>query len=405
MSDSAAITPTSAGGARDAADCLERFLRDDLGLSGTIPLHEPSFEGNEWAYVKDCIDSGWVSSAGAYVEQIETMTAKVCGAAHGIAVVNGTAGLHAALMCIGVSPGDAVICPALTFIATANAISYCGAAPVFADIDPANGGIDATKLRTFLADTCEPGPVGPVHGASGRRIAGLVPVHLFGHPADMDGLAAVARDFAIPVVEDAAEALGSRYRGKPCGGLSDAGVISFNGNKTVTTGGGGVIVTNDGELATRLKHLTTTARVPDRWWFNHDAVGYNFRMPNINAALGCAQLEQLETFLARKRRLAGMYTNLFAKTYGVTVLRESAGCDSNHWLNAILFENHEQRDLFLETTNDRGIQTRPCWRLIPETDAYRGAICTDGLATARDAVARLVNLPSGPRLLADEARP
>lgn len=404
MSDRAAADLNRPSTAQDAVELLDRFLRDDLGLTGLVPLHEPSFEGNEWAYVKDCLDSGWVSSAGSYVERIETMTAEACGVDHGVAVVNGTAGLHAALMCADVRPGDAVICPALTFIATANAISHCGAEPIFTDIDPANGGIDAAKLRAFLTEACEPGPAGPVHGASGRRISALVPVHLFGHPADMTALADVAREFAIPIIEDAAEALGSRYHGTPCGGLGYVGVISFNGNKTVTTGGGGIIVTNDGDLAKRLKHVTTTARVTDRWWFDHDAVGYNFRMPNINAALGCAQLEQLDTFVARKRRLAQMYASLFAGVHGVSVLREPAGCDSNHWLNAVLLDNDTERDLFLEITNDRGIQTRPCWRLIPNTEAYRGAVCADDLVTARDFVARLVNLPSGPRLLAEGAK-
>ena len=400
MSDHLTPAPTVGTDAVDeAARRLIGFLRGTLGADGPVALHEPSFEGNEWAYVKDCLDTGWVSSAGTYVERIERLTADACGAAHGIAVVNGTAGLHAALLAVGVGPGDAVICPALTFIATANAISYCGAAPLFVDSDAATGGIDAVKLADLLKNDCTPEPNGLIHKASGRRITAILPVHLFGHPADMTALDTLAREFSLPIVEDAAEALGSRYRGRGCGSLGTAGVISFNGNKTVTTGGGGVITTNDDALAARLKHLTTTARLPDRWWFDHDAVGYNYRMPNINAALGCAQLELLSTFIARKRGLAARYADLFSNIDGVATFTEPAGCESNFWLNALLFENADSRDRFLTLTNDAGIQTRPCWRLMPDTSVYAEAPRAGDLAMARDFVDRLVNIPSGPRLL------
>lgn len=400
MSDGALAAAARPGAAAaEAARRLTGFLRDDLGAHGPVALHEPSFEGNEWVYLKDCLDTGWVSSAGAYVERIERLTADTCGTAHGVAVVNGTAGLHAALLAVGVGPGDAVVCPALTFIATANAISYCGAVPLFADIETETGGLDPQALARLLRDECTQGPDGVVHKASRRRIAALLPVHLFGHPAEMTALCTLADEFALPVVEDAAEALGSRRGDRGCGSLGTAGVISFNGNKTVTTGGGGVIVTNDGALAARLKHLTTTARIAERWWFNHDAVGFNYRMPNINAALGCAQLELLPTFLARKRDLAARYSDLFDGVVGVTVVAEPAGCTSNFWLNALMFEDATTRDSFLTLTNDADIQTRPCWRLIPDTAAYQDAPRTGDLPIARAFVERIVNIPSGPRLL------
>ncbi|PIW26401.1 MAG: aminotransferase DegT [Rhodospirillales bacterium CG15_BIG_FIL_POST_REV_8_21_14_020_66_15] len=399
MSDLLAAASPAADAATTAATRLADFLRGDLGMEGPVALHEPSFEGNEWTYVKDCLDTGWVSSAGTYVERIERLTADACGAAHGVAVVNGTAGLHAALLAVGVRSGDAVVCPALTFIATANAISYCGAAPLFVDIDAATGGIDAATLSTLLEDGCDMASDGLVHKASGRRIAAILPVHLFGHPADMVALCAVATEFGLPVIEDAAEALGSRHHGRACGGLGTVGVVSFNGNKTVTTGGGGMIVTDDETLATRLKHLTTTARLPDRWWFDHDAVGYNYRMPNINAALGCAQLELLPRFIARKRELAARYAELFRDVDGVTVFAEPVGSESNFWLNALMFDDAPARDSFLARTNDADIQTRPCWRLIPDTAAYADAPRSGDLATARSFVDRLVNIPSGPRLL------
>lgn len=401
MSDAPASHAIALDPAAEAADRLDGFLRGELAAAGTVALHEPSFEGNEWAYVKDCLDTGWVSSVGAYVTRIEKMTAEACGAAHGVATVNGTAGLHAALLALGVTTGAAVICPALTFIATANAISYCGAEPLFVDIDEHTRGIDTDKLRAYLADTCDHGSYGLIHKPSGRRIAAIIPVHLFGHPADMDALSTLASEYGLPVLEDAAEALGSRYHGRACGGLGDAGVISYNGNKTITTGGGGVIVTQDGALAARLKHLTTTARVLDRWWFDHDAVGLNYRMPNINAALGCAQLELLPEFLARKRRLAARYREVFDGLDGVSVLAAPEGADSNFWLNALIFPCADTRDRFLTLTNDAGIETRPCWRLIPDTAAYAGALRAPDLAVARDTVARLVNIPSGPRLVRD----
>jgi len=404
MSELPSSVALQTAAATEAAARLTQFLRTNLAIGGSVALHEPSFEGREWAYVKECLDIGWVSSAGKFVERFETMTAAACGAAHGVAVVNGTAGLHAALLAAGVRDRDAVICPALTFIATANAISYCGAVPLFVDIEDRTLGIDSAKLAAFLDEACETGPEPNDlrHRDSGRRIAAILPVHVFGHPADMDGLLDLAARHRLPVIEDAAEALGSRHRRGACGTLGAAGVISFNGNKTLTTGGGGVIVTNDADLARRLKHLTTTARTPHRWWYDHDAVGFNYRMPNINAALGCAQMELLPQFLARKRRLAEWYDKIFAGLNGVEVLREPAGCRSNYWLNALLFKDAPTRDLFLELTNNQGIETRPCWRLIPDTTAYQDALRAADLTVSRDIVSRVVNIPSGPCLNPDD---
>ncbi len=390
--------------AAQAADLLAGLLRHEMGHTGRVALHEPSFEGHEWDYVKDCLDTGWVSSVGAYVEKIETMTARACGAGHGVAVVNGTAGLHAALIGLGVAPGDLVVCPALTFVATANAVSQAGAQPLFVDITPDTLGIDPDKLDGFFETACDASDKGLVHRATGRQVTAVLPVHVFGHPADMTALCAIARARGLAVLEDAAEALGSRHLGKACGGFGDAGVISFNGNKTVTTGGGGVIVTDDAALAGRLKHLTTTARVADRLWFDHDSIGFNYRMPNINAALGCAQLEMLDTFIDRKRRLADRYDALFAGLDGVRLFGEPAGDASNYWLNALLFADETARDRFLELTNANSIETRPCWRLIPDTAAYAAAPRADDLSAARDIVARLVNIPSGPGLMKDRSQ-
>lgn len=383
----------------EAVDRLKGFYRNRLGIQGRVALHEPLFEGNEWAYVKDCLDTGWVSSAGTYVERIEAMTAEICGTEHAVAVVNGTLALHATLTALKIGAGDAVICPALTFVATANAISYCQASPLFVDISPRTYGIDVDKLRDLFARDCERRLDGLFHKQSGLKIAAIIPVHIFGHPVDMAPLMALGEEYGLMVVEDSAEALGSLYRGKPCGGLAHAGVVSFNGNKIVTTGGGGVIVTNDEHLAKALKHLTTTARVPDRWWFDHDEVGYNYRMPNINAALGCAQLEKLSKYIARKRTLANLYADLFADMDDIDVVREPDGCAGNYWLNAILFEGSVQRDEFLELTNAQDIQTRPCWRLMSELEIYKDAPRADDLSVAENIVSRLVNIPSGPQLI------
>ena len=277
-----------------------------------VALHEPVFAGNEWDYLKDCLDSTFVSSVGAYVDRFEQMLAELTGAAHAVAVVNGTAALHVCLRLAGVEAGDEVLIPSLTFIATANAVSYCGAVPHLVDSSPVTLGLDAAALADRLGAIAVMKDGHAVNRETGRRLAAVVPMHTFGHPVDLDAIAEVAAAYGIPVVEDAAELLGSTYKGAPVGGRSHLAALSFNGNKIVTTGGGGAILTDDEDVRRHAKHLTTTAKTPHRWAFVHDEIGYNYRLPNLNAALGCAQLEQLPGFLAKKRALAMAYRDAFA---------------------------------------------------------------------------------------------
>ena len=319
-----------------------------------VALHEPSFGGNEWLYAKECLDTGWVSSVGKFVDRFEHDLAEFTGAAHAIAVVNGTAALHVCLMLAGVGRGDEVLVPAMTFIATANAVSYCGAVPHFVEIAEDTLGVDPAALAAYLAEIAEIRDGVCVNRNTGRPIRALLPMHAFGHPADIDGLLAVCARFGLVLVEDAAESLGSYYHGRHTGNFGKVASLSFNGNKVVTTGGGGAILTNDAELAKRAKHLTTTAKLPHRWAFNHDAVGFNYRLPNINAALGCAQLEQLPGFLAAKRRLFALYRDAFAGLSGGRIFAEPEGCRGNYWLQVLLLDqaDADQRDAILAATND-----------------------------------------------------
>lgn len=381
-----------------AVAALEQFYRDELGLDGLVPLHAPRFDGHELDYVKDCIDSTWVSSVGAYVDKFEQQVAAACDCRFGIAIVNGTAALHLALHALGIGAGDLVICPALTFIGTANSIAAIGAQPLFADSEARTLGLDTAKLADYLARECELVDGACRHKASGRRVAALVPVHIFGHPVDIDGLAALAAEWKLDLVEDAAESLGSRWRGRSCGSFGRVAALSFNGNKIITTGGGGMLVTDDEALAKRLKHLSTTAKVPHRWEFDHDEPAFNFRLPNINAALGCAQMERLDALLAAKRGLTARYAEVLDGVAGLSLFREIDGALSNYWLNAVFFDDRAARDRFLADSNDRQIQTRPCWRLLPDTGAWAGSLVTGDLAGARDIADRLVNIPSSPSL-------
>ncbi len=362
---------------------------------GFVPLHVPHFEGSEWEYVKECLDTGWVSSVGSYVDRFEAEVAAHCGAAHGVAVVNGTAALQIALEIVGVGPGDEVLMPALTFIATPNAATYLGAHPHFVDSDPTTLGLDPAKLDAYLGDIAERTAAGPRNRLTGKRIGAVVPMHTFGHPVDMEPLISVAARYGIPIVEDAAEALGSVYKGEKCGSLGRVAAISFNGNKIITTGGGGAIVTDDAALAARAKHLTTTAKVPHAWEFNHDAVGYNYRMPNLNAALGCAQLEKLSNYVDRKRQLATRYSNAFAELAGIGVFHERCFARSNYWLNCLLLDtpDMEVRNKVLAAANDAGFMARPTWTLMCDLDMYAGAPCMN-LDGAREIEARLINVPS-----------
>lgn len=362
-------------------------------------LHEPEFAGNEWQYVKECLDTGWVSSAGRFVERFEKDIASYTGAAHAVAIVNGTAALHACLMLAGAGRDDEVIAPALTFVATANAIAYCGAVPHFADCEERTLGLDPCKLDGHLATLSERRTGGLYNRQTGRRIAAVVAMHTFGHPVDLDALSVVCRRHGLPLIEDAAESLGSLYKGRHTGNDGLISALSFNGNKIVTTGGGGAVVTNDPDLARRAKHLTTTAKLGHRWAFKHDEVGYNYRLPNLNAALGCAQLEQMDGFVARKRTLADRYRKAFQGLPGVRVFAEPEGCRSNYWLNVLLLDGGVAglRDDVLAATNDAGFMTRPAWEPMHQLPMFSGCPRMD-LSVTEDLCRRLINLPSSPRL-------
>jgi perosamine synthetase len=374
-------------------------LRTVVG-SGPVALHEPSFDGNEWQYVKECLDSSFVSSVGKFVDRFEADLAVFCGARHAIAVVNGTAALHVSLMLAGVKADDEVLVPALTFVATANAVRYCGATPHFVDSDERTLGTDVEKLRAYLTDRTEQRVDQCINRSTGRVVRALVPMHTFGHPADLDGLLSLAHDFNLALVEDAAESLGSYYHGQHTGTFGRLGTLSFNGNKTITTGGGGAILTNDPELARQAKHLTTTAKLPHAWEYRHDEVGYNYRLPNLNAALGCAQLEQLPIMLERKRELFRRYMHAFANVSGIKLVVEPEGCQSNYWLQALLLEDKDasQRDVILKATNDSGLMTRPAWVSMHQLIPFKNCPRMD-LAGAESLSCRLINIPSSSSLV------
>lgn len=392
---SAAAVPTSV-----LADRILAAVRDVLGpTNGVMPLHEPEFRGREWEYLKDCIDTGWVSSVGAYVDRIETDLARIAGVERAVAVANGTAALHICLELVGVKPGDEVLIPDLTFVATANAVSYAGARPHFVDSEDVSLGVDAARLSAHLDAVAEMRD-GVCHNrATGAPIRALVVMHAFGHPCDLDAIEAVTTRWNLALVEDAAESLGSFYKGAHTGGRGRVAALSFNGNKVVTTGGGGAILTNDPELGRRAKHLTTTARVPHRWNFIHDEVGYNYRMPNLNAALGCGQLERLDDMIARKRDLAARYAAAFEGVEGVRFLAEPDGTRSNFWLNAIVLEDPDLagRDRVLERLNDAGYMSRPIWTLMHRLPMYADCPRAD-LTVAERLEATVINLPSSPKL-------
>jgi len=373
-------------------------IRDVVG-EGNVALHEPRFGGNEWAYLKDCLDSTFVSSVGRYVDRFEADLAIYTGARHAVAVVNGTAALHVALQLAGVQAEDEVLIPALTFVATANAVAYCGAIPHFVDSEERTLGLDPRALREYLNTAAEMRGGQCVNRATGRVIRAMVPMHTFGHPVDMDGVLALARDFHLEVIEDATESLGSTIRGKHAGTFGRMGVLSFNGNKVITTGGGGAILTDDVELARHAKHLTTTAKLPHRWAYVHDAIGYNYRLPNINAALGCAQLEQLPGFVDAKRQLHARYLAAFAGISQAYILSEPEGCQSNYWLQTLLLEESVAtlRDELLQATNDAGLMTRPIWELMSKLQPYRDCPSMP-LPVAEALGRRVINLPSSASL-------
>lgn len=360
--------------------------------TGAIPLHRPIFAGREREYVVDCIDSNFVSSVGARVAEFEKRIAEFTGARFAVATVNGTASLHIALQLAGVQRGDEVLCQPLTFIATCNALSYAGAQPVFIDVDPDTLGLSPAALGRWLRDNVE-FKGGVAHNRStGRRIAGCVPMHTFGFPMRIAEVVGICEEYGIPVVEDAAESLGSFVGARHTGTFGRLGTLSFNGNKTITTGGGGMIITDNEEIAIRAKHLTTTAKVPHPYEFVHDEIGYNYRLPNLNAALGCAQMERLVEMLEIKAEVASRYATFFDGC-GIRFVQPLDGCRANRWLNAIVLDSRVERDEFLKYTNSNGVMTRPIWRLMPELEMYRD--CQRGdLANSYWLEARVVNLPS-----------
>ena len=383
----------------DLADQVITAIRAVVG-TGPVELHEPSFSGNEWLYLKECLDSTFVSSVGKFVDRFELDLANFTGAKHAVAVVNGTAALHIALKLAGVQAGDEVLIPALTFIAPANAVSYCNATPHFVDSEACTLGVDAAKLRDYLISHTDQRAGQCINRATGQVIRALVPMHTFGHPVDVDGLLAVAHDFNIALVEDAAESLGSYYHGQHTGTFGLLGTLSFNGNKTITTGGGGAILTNDSALARHAKHLTTTAKLPHAWEYSHDEIGYNYRLPNLNAALGCAQLEQLPSMLAAKRELFTRYQTAFAAVQSVKLMAEPTECKSNYWLQTLLLNADQayQRDVILKVTNDAGFMTRPAWILMHKLAPFKDCPRMD-LAVAQSLSQRLINIPSSSDLV------
>lgn len=377
-------------------DELFQFIRKWYNTDEVIPLHEPRFSDLDRKYVLDAIDSHYVSSIGQYVERFEGQLATYVGAKHAIVTVNGTAALQVALRLAGVNTDDEVITQPLTFIATANAITYNNAHPVFVDVDRKNMGLNPLALKAFLDEFAERNKDTVYNRSSNRRIAAIVPMHTFGHPCDMSGLMEVADEWAIPVVEDAAEAMGSFIEGSHCGTLGKMGVFSFNGNKTITCGGGGAIVTGDDRLAERAKHLTTTAKVAHAWEYVHNETGYNYRMPNLNAALAVAQLEQLERFLIDKRRLSSAYASFFNDVDWGDFILEPDACQSNYWLNAVVVLNEDLRNKLLRTSNAAGIMTRPVWRLLSDLALFKHCQ-TDSLKNSKWLQQRVVNLPSSAR--------
>ncbi len=379
-------------------DALINFIRSLYKEStGFIPLHVPVFKGNEKKYLNECIDTTFVSSVGKFVDEFEQKVADYTKSKHAIVCVNGTNALHLALLLAGVEQNDEVITQPLTFIATANAISYANAVPVFVDVDKDTMGLSPTALEEYLRKNAAIKQGECFNKSTGRRIKACMPMHTFGHACRIDEIITVCQKYHIEVVEDAAEAMGSFYKGKHLGTFALLSAISFNGNKIMTTGGGGIILTNKDELAKKAKHLSTQAKVPHAWEYAHDYVGYNYRMPNINAALGLAQLEQIDAFLADKRDTARQYSKFF-KEKGISFFKERENEQSNYWLNAVILENREQRDAFLKASNEAGIMTRPVWQLMNTLPMFKN--CPKGdLTNAKWLEERVVNIPSSVKKL------
>lgn len=372
------------------------FIHGLYPKEDVVPLHAPCFLGNEKKYLNECIDSTYVSSVGKFVDRFEEMVADYTGATKAVVCVNGTNALHMALLLVGVERDDEVISQALTFVATANAISYIGAHPVFLDVDKGTMGLSPVSLRKWLEESTEIRGAYCYNKKTGRRVRACVPMHTFGHPVKIQEIQSVCAQYHIELVEDAAESIGSLYGGTHTGLFGKVGAISFNGNKTITTGGGGMLLFKDEELGKYAKHLTTQAKVPHKWAFYHDHIGYNYRMPNINAALGCAQMENLDRFVENKRETAALYQCFFEGS-DIQFFHEPANCHSNYWLNAVLLPDEKAKDNFLSYTNEHGIMTRPVWNLMNKLPMF--ANCeTDDLVNTYWLEQRVVNIPSSVRL-------
>ncbi len=360
--------------------------------TGFIALHEPVFKGNEKKYLEECIDSTYVSSVGKFVDLFEAKIAEFTGSRKAVVCVSGTNALHLALKLIDVNRGDEVITQPVTFVATSNAVSYCGATPVFIDVDKDTMGMSVEALASFLENETEMRGSQCYNKTSGKRIKACIPMHTFGHPCRIDQIAEICDEFKIELIEDAAESIGSYYKGRHTGTFGKIGMISFNGNKTITTGGGGMLLFKDDKLAIKAKHLSTQAKLAHPWEFFHDEIGYNYRMPNINAALGVAQLENLEIFLEKKRELASQYECFFQNDM-VQYFHEPENCKSSYWLNAVLFSSREDRDSFLKESNEQGVMTRPLWELMNNLPMFKKCQQAD-LTNAYWLKDRVVALPS-----------
>lgn len=373
---------------------LVPFIKDLYQTNDFIPLHAPTFLGNEKNYVSETINSTFVSSVGKYVDEFEKKLENFTGTAKAVATVNGTAALNASLYMAGVRQGDIVITQALTFVATCNAVHHMGAEPAFVDVSPVSLGLCPKALAVFLEQYAIATDLGPIHKDTKQRFQAVVPMHTFGHPVELDELIEVCKEWKIALVEDAAESLGSYYRGQHTGTFGDFGAISFNGNKIITTGGGGIVLCKTLELGKRTKHITTTAKVPHPYEFFHDEAGFNYRMPNLNAALGCAQMENLQSFIDNKRQLANTYLEFFTGT-DFEFVTEPDYAKSNYWLNAVICPSHKERERLLQQTNSEGVMTRPIWQLMHRLPMFKNALAGD-LSKSEFIEARLVNIPSSP---------
>lgn len=374
---------------------IEKIVKDIRTIYGEefIPLHIPFLDDTDKAHIVECIDSTFVSSVGKFVDEFEDLTAAFTGAKKAVATVNGTAALHTALKLMGVERDDEVVCQPFTFIATANAIHYCGAEPIFIDIEEEYLSLCPIKLRLFFENDTELKDGQRINKITGKRVRAVVMMHSFGMPGKVVEVYEVCKEFGVPLVEDAAESLGSYYKGVHTGVIGDIGILSYNGNKVMTTGGGGMILCKSEELGLKAKHITTTAKKAHRWAYDHDIIGFNYRLPNLNASLGVAQMKKLTNFLKKKRKVADVYSSMFSNIEGVKFFREDEDRVSNYWLNALIFDNPKLRDEFLQYSNDNGVMTRPPWGLMNEQEPYKNCFKKD-VSVSKHFAERLVNIPS-----------